>query len=358
MDAPAKQGFTMQQNGLSSVRSRWRDAARLGYAILRGRLTGAPIILSHLVTTRCNCICETCLWRGLGDGDELTADQIAEVYRDAANGGIVLLTLWGGEPLLRVDLPQIVAQAAQAGLQPTLITSCVRLPERLDELAPHLRGLICSLDAPGPLHDRMRGCPGLCDRVIESIRLAQRNWPHVRVMINAVVSRLNEREVSGLVRLAKDLGVGIYVHPIETGWAGSRGAPPPKGSLALPPQRLSAVFSELLAMKRAGWPVNNSATYLRFIAQGRTHYRCHARKVYIEMRPNGDFVDCLDRSRPAANVRQRRLRDLLADPAIRRLRMMPTDCHVCRNANVVDCSNVWSLRPEPLLSLLRLYMRN
>jgi MoaA/NifB/PqqE/SkfB family radical SAM enzyme len=347
----------MQQNGLSSVRSRWRAAARLGYAIVRGRLTGAPIVLSHLVTTRCNCTCQTCLWHGLGDGDELTADQIGEVYRDAAESGIVLLTLWGGEPLLRADLPQIVAQAASTGLQVTLITNCAMLPERLEQLAPYLRAIICSLDAPGPLHDRMRGHPGLYDRVVESIRLAQRDWPHVRVMINSVVSRLNEQEVPGLVRLTKELGVGIYVHPIETGMMLDRGFDPTKDSLALPPERLAPIFRELLRMKRAGWPINNSATYLRFIAQGRTHYRCHARKVYIELRPNGDLVDCLDRSRPVANVRQRRLRDLLADPAIRRLRMMPTVCHVCRNANVIDCSNVWSLRPEPLLSLLKLYVR-
>ena len=75
------------------------------------------------------------------------------------------------------------------------------------------------------------------------------------------------------------------------------------------------------------------------------------------MRPNGDLMDCLNRSRAVANVRQQRLGDLLAQPAIHRLRMQPTECHVCRNANVVDCSNVWSLKPEPLLSLLRLYAR-
>ena len=80
----------------------------MGLAIARARLSGTPIVLSHLVTGRCCCKCETCLWRDLGGGDELTADQIVEVYRDAAACGIALLSLWGGEPLLRPDLPQIV----------------------------------------------------------------------------------------------------------------------------------------------------------------------------------------------------------------------------------------------------------
>jgi hypothetical protein len=109
-------------------------------------------------------------------------------------------------------------------------------------------------------------------------------------------------------------------------------------------------------MKQHGWPIHNSATYLRFFAQQRRHYRCHARKVYVELWPNGDLLDCLDRSGPIANVRHTSLAQLLARPSIRRLRAMPTDCCVCNNANVIDCSNVWSLRPESLLALLRLYL--
>ena len=287
----------------------------------------------------------------------MTADEIAEVYRDAAAAGIVLLSLWGGEPLLRPDLPQIAQQANQAGLQVTLITNCALLPERLDGLAPHSSAIICSLDALGPDHDQLRGYPGLYDRVTDSIRRARRDWPHIRVMINSVVSRLNAEVVPDLVRLAASLRVGIFINPIETGMMGPEGFEASKQSLALPSDRLSAVFADLLRMKRQGWPIQNSAAYLRFIAQGRTAYRCHARKVYIELRPNGDLLDCLDRSRPVANVRQQRLRHLLAQAEIHRLRMQPTECHVCSNANVIDCSNVWSLRPEPLLSLLRLYAR-
>jgi MoaA/NifB/PqqE/SkfB family radical SAM enzyme len=334
----------------------WR-AARLGLAIARARLRGTPIVLSHLVTGRCCCKCETCLWRDLGGGDELTADQIVEVYRDAAACGIALLSLWGGEPLLRPDLPQIVQEADQAGLQVTLISNCALLPERLDSLAPHLSAIICSLDAPGSGHDQLRGYPGLYDRVTDSIHRARRDWPHVRVMINTVVSRLNAEVIPDLVRLAASLHAGIFINPIETGMMGPEGFEASKQSLALSPDRLSAVFADLLRMKRQGWPILNSAAYLRFIARGRTAYRCHARKVYVELRPNGDLLDCLNRSRPVANVRRQRLGELLAQPAIHRLRMQPSKCHVCRNANVIDCSNVWSLQPEPLLSLLRLYTR-
>ncbi len=347
----------MRHKNRSLGRFRCWAATRMGLAVARARLTGTPIVLSHLVTTRCSCQCATCLWRDLGDGDELTADQIAEVYRDAAASGMVVLSLWGGEPLLRPDLPQIVQEACQAGLQVTLITNGARLPERLDSLAPHLSAIICSLDAPGPAHDQLRGYPGLYDCVTDSIRRARRDWPHIRIMINSVVSRLNADVIPELVHLAADLRVGIFIHPIETGMMGPEGFVATKQSLALPPDRLSAVFTDLLGMKRHGWPIQNSATYLRFIAQGRTAYRCHARKVYIELRPNGDLVDCLNRSSPVANVRRQRLSHLLAQPAMHRLRMQPTECHVCRNANVVDCSNVWSLKPEPLLSLLRLYSR-
>lgn len=66
----------------------------------------------------------------IGRDSELTADQWAGVFRQAAGLGVVQSHLSGGEPLLRRDLTEIVAAADGAGIHTQLVTSGVGLHEK------------------------------------------------------------------------------------------------------------------------------------------------------------------------------------------------------------------------------------
>jgi pyrroloquinoline quinone biosynthesis protein E len=61
---------------------------------------------------------------------ELTAEQWAAVFNQAAELGVVQTHLSGGEPLLRRDLARVVGAADGAGLYTQLVTSGVGLHER------------------------------------------------------------------------------------------------------------------------------------------------------------------------------------------------------------------------------------
>ena len=102
---------------------------RLVWARIRGR----PHTLSHLVTTRCNGHCRTCLWRD-PTRPELDSDAVKWLYREAGRAGFAQLVVWGGEPLLRRDLPELLFAARHAGLFTTLITNGWHLSERWGEL--------------------------------------------------------------------------------------------------------------------------------------------------------------------------------------------------------------------------------
>ncbi|MGW1744631.1 pyrroloquinoline quinone biosynthesis protein PqqE [Streptomyces sp. NPDC002092] len=66
----------------------------------------------------------------IGRSSELDAGQWSDVFRQATDLGVVQTHLSGGEPLLRRDLPRIVAAADTAGLYTQLVTSGVGLSER------------------------------------------------------------------------------------------------------------------------------------------------------------------------------------------------------------------------------------
>ncbi|ULO23658.1 pyrroloquinoline quinone biosynthesis protein PqqE [Methylocystis sp. SB2] len=99
---------------------------------------GGPAGLLAELTHRCPLQCPHCsnpleLERS---NTELTADEWGETFRQAASIGALQLHLSGGEPTVRRDLEEILAQAVDAGLYTNLVTSAVLLTrERLQRLA-------------------------------------------------------------------------------------------------------------------------------------------------------------------------------------------------------------------------------
>ncbi len=338
-------------SGLSAVREAGRVLGRIVWSRF---VTRAPLILSHLVTGRCNCRCATCLWRD-PTADELTTDEIARLYRDARRCGILLNSIWGGEPLLRDDLPAIVRASKASRFQTILITNASLLPKRLDELAPWVDCFIVSIDAVGARHDEMRVMPGLFAKACAAIEETRRRYPRIKVIVNTVLSTLNRGEARPVVELARDLGVSIYLSPIETTYRTGPEDQAPKEPLALPPNELSDVFGDLLALKRRGLPINNSAKYLRTFIDGKKPFVCCSPVLCVTVGTNGDVYGCFMPGGRFGSVREQPLRDILRRPDVRRKRR-PTRCAICNNADVIDASNVWRLRLGPLLHYVRMYI--
>src|SRR3954453_14370172 len=94
-----------------------------------GGVVRPPIGLLADLTHRCPLQCPYCsnplaLERV---GNELQTQVWLDVLAQAAELGILQLHLSGGEPPVRRDLEEIVAQAAKVGLYSNLITSAVTL---------------------------------------------------------------------------------------------------------------------------------------------------------------------------------------------------------------------------------------
>jgi len=63
---------------------------------------GKPFIFHFLTTLKCNCNCETCLWKDNTKKDELTLEEIKRIYLEAKEAGFLVTILWGGEPLITI----------------------------------------------------------------------------------------------------------------------------------------------------------------------------------------------------------------------------------------------------------------
>ena len=184
----------------------------------------APVGLLAELTHRCPLQCPYCsnplaLERV---ANELPTEVWLDVMAQAADLGVLQLHLSGGEPTVRRDLEEIVAQAAKVGLYSNLITSAVTLTrERLEALAA--RGLdhvqISIQDTDTANADRIAHYQGGHAKKIEVA-----GWVRavgLPLTINAPIHRQNIASLPAFIDLAENLGAQRLevAHVQYYGWA-------------------------------------------------------------------------------------------------------------------------------------------
>ena len=174
-------------------------------------MTSAPPPLAMLaeLTHRCPLSCPYCSnpLELTARQRELTADDWARVFAEAADLGVLQLHISGGEPASRTDLVQIVASARAAGLYTNLITSGIGLtPRRLEELESvgldHVQLSLQGVTAE--IADRVGGYRGGFQRKVQIAgEIRRMGFP---LTINAVMHRHNLPDLPDTIAFAAELG--------------------------------------------------------------------------------------------------------------------------------------------------------
>jgi len=332
----------------------WSEIARFIRTLLASRLgRRGPFFLSHLITGRCNCRCPTCIWRD-NEADELETSIIERLYRGAKDTGFVLNAIWGGEPLLRQDLGRLCHSSRENGLMTTVITNGLLLPDRAHEIGKEVHSIIVSLDYPDSKgHDSFRGMPGLFARAVEGIEILKRMNSPEKIVINCLLHRGNENMMGQMADLARSLGVSLWVCPAKEGILKETGETN-KQTLASRESEQQAA-RELLALKKKGYSINNSRTYLQRYLLNMTHYVCRVPFVYVTVTPEGNVTNCFNYDKPYGNVRASPFDDIMKNWDRRQAANVTKGCWKCNNPDVVDTSYVWELRLEPSLNILKTF---
>ncbi len=171
---------------------------------------GLPLWLVLELTYRCPLKCVWCnnpLDFDAYADKELSTDEWKRVLREARALGSLQLGFSGGEPLLRPDLEELVAEANRLGFYTNLITSGVGLTEaRLAALkGAGLKQVQLSLQsASRHLTDALVGARAHDLKLDVARRIKARGFPMV---LNVPVFRHNIGQVEDILRLAEELGV-------------------------------------------------------------------------------------------------------------------------------------------------------
>jgi len=207
------------------------------------------VIAGHKLLYRCNLECEMCPFWRREDETLLTLDDEVRLMDSLVHAGVSFLGFEGGEPLLRHDLPEILAESHRR-FHTSVVTNGWLLRNRADDLVPHLDLLFVSLDGIGDLHDRLRGIPGSFAKAVEGIRAVKGRVP---VAISSTLTKENLGDAEKVVALAERLHVGVT---FQVAYNYSTA-----GSLSPAGQQLRETLERLLYRKEHGAPILESREY-------------------------------------------------------------------------------------------------
>jgi MoaA/NifB/PqqE/SkfB family radical SAM enzyme len=254
---------------------------------LRCKARRMPVLLNVEITKRCNAKCAFCAcWQADTPGPELTDyGELVRKFRP------VLVSVSGGEPLMRKDYAEIIR-----GMRPhchfmALITNGALLN---GESARRLRDAgidqICiSLDYLGTKHDEVRRVKGLYDHLSQVIpALAKAGY---KIALNTIIMESNLDQILPIAYRAKEWGALVSYsaycslkRSAEDGMIAQRRY-----------MQLVGIVKELRKLKRSLGHIKNSDYYLKRIP---AYFRdgsmpgCLAGFRWLQVTPDGFIQQC------------------------------------------------------------------
>jgi cyclic pyranopterin phosphate synthase len=197
----------------------------------RGRPLGS---LRVSVTDRCNLRCEYCMperdYVWLPRAEILTFEEVALVVEAFTQLGVDRVRLTGGEPLLRRDLPRLVAKLAASGRLSdlSLTTNGVLLAGQARALrAAGLHRVTVSLDTLRPERFEALTRFDRLGRVLVGLEAAAHEGFSPLKIDSVVVRGVNDDEIVALVEYGRGLGAEVrFIEYMDVGgatrWSGAK----------------------------------------------------------------------------------------------------------------------------------------
>jgi MoaA/NifB/PqqE/SkfB family radical SAM enzyme len=296
--------------------------ARHKLSYLLGWPAVLPINVTISVTFKCPSRCMTCNVTSR-KARELNAGEYRKIFHSLGTHPY-WITISGGEPFLRPDLPEIIdgicEESSPAIINiPTSGTTHTHiykfLPRILERTKDLQLTLNFSLDEIGEEHDRIRRTPKNWEKTLESLRFAQslqKSYPHLTVGIHTVISIYNVDRLPFIYEELQKLAPDSYITEV----AEERAELMTLGAGITPtPIKYSQAVDYLIARMRDnrrsgfasiidGFRREYYGLVKRILIEKRQVLTCYAGLTSCHIAADGDVWGCCVRAEPVGNLRE------------------------------------------------------
>ena len=192
-----------------SAAARWPSVIRLD-----------PRNLTVAITSACNLRCIGCNYgRGFMHGHQLSLPMVRDLLDDAKTCGFRSVRLYGGEPLIHPDLPEMVRYGTDIGLRIYVTTNGILLNRHMDTLyQAGLRDVTIGFYGTDASYDEYVQKPGRFDLLRQSIEGVRRRYGNtIDLRLNWLLMRptCNSKALHEVMTFAETFSMAIQVDLIH-----------------------------------------------------------------------------------------------------------------------------------------------
>ena len=183
-----------------------------------------PIVVWN-ITRACNLKCVHC-YNDSGAckaDDELSTDEAKGVLDDLVQFGVPSVLFSGGEPLMRLELFELIGYAVERGMRAVISTNgtliTTEMAKRIKQHGVSYVGI--SLDGIGPVNDKFRGVTGAFERAVAGIKNCQDAG--VRIGLRLTLTGKNVQDLESLFDFfeAEQIERACFYHFVPSGRGGT-----------------------------------------------------------------------------------------------------------------------------------------
>jgi radical SAM protein with 4Fe4S-binding SPASM domain len=320
-----------------------------------------PILSEIAVTYRCNLACHFCYagCTGIPKSHEMSLPEIITVLRKIRREAEVpSVSLTGGEPTLRPDLPEIVAAAKAEGMRVNLISNGTLISDALAQtlVAAGLDSAQISIEGPSAeIHDRLTGIPGSFAQTLSGLATMRRTG--ISVHTNTTISHGNLSALPHMPAFVKTLEMTRF-----------------SMNMIIPSALIQKCYPELLVKYRDIGPVVQNLRDIsrregiRFLWYSPTPYclfnpiahnlgnkGCAACDGLLSITPAGEIIPCSSFFEPQGSLLDKPFAELWQGPEachIRNKERAPASCRSCDQFSLCEgaCPLYWNVMGEDELT--------
>ncbi len=251
-----------------------------------------PVLVNMEVIKSCNATCHFCVCWTMDAGPRLR--DYGPVIKKIRP---IVVSINGGEPLLRNDIYDIVRQVKPHTIYTAIITNAglLTLDKAMALQEAGLDQLTISMDYLDERHDKVRGIPNLVNHISDLIpKIRDKGFNNI--VLNTIIMRSNLDQVADIARKTHEWG-------IKSSFSAYAAVKADNDTETIPPEEkvhLKEVIEELKSLKKQNRNILSSEYFFNHVPIFFEHQKiggCKAGQRWVTVTPDGYIQPCSETPR-------------------------------------------------------------